>query len=127
MHISFTTHDPHRRYHVCKGKVLSKHITNFPTILTLEGTKIAVDVKSAKPKILVGCPPQGMQGLAGKVEGGFITTVDVMADNGVIHVIDAVMIPKPPLVGQNGGYVAGTEPGSGAGRTGLDVKVSVKK
>ena len=27
-------------------------------------------------------------------------------------------------IGQNGGYVAGTEPGSGEGRTGLDTKVS---
>ena len=30
------------------------------------------------------------------------------ADNGVVHVIDGVAAPKPPLVGQNGGYVAGT-------------------
>jgi len=41
-----------------------------------------------------------------------------------VHVIDGVAAPKPPLVGQNGGYVAGTEPGSGEGRTGLDTKVS---
>ena len=35
------------------------------------------------------------------------------------------MIPLPPLIGQNGGYVAGTEAGSGEGRTGLDTKVHV--
>jgi hypothetical protein len=27
--------------------------------------------------------------------------------------IDGIMVPLPPLIGQNGGYVAGTEPGSG--------------
>eukprot|EP00227_Mantoniella_beaufortii_P012557 CAMPEP_0197574898 /NCGR_PEP_ID=MMETSP1326-20131121/478_1 /TAXON_ID=1155430 /ORGANISM="Genus nov. species nov., Strain RCC2288" /LENGTH=220 /DNA_ID=CAMNT_0043137561 /DNA_START=44 /DNA_END=706 /DNA_ORIENTATION=- len=114
------------KYHVCKGKVMSRHITNFPTIMTLEGTKVAIDSKTKKADkiIIVGCPPQGTQGLAGDVEGGDIIQVDIECSNGVIHVIDGVMIPKPPLVGQNGGYVAGTVPGSGEGRTGLDTKVS---
>ena len=86
---------------------------------------IAVDSKSKKADkiVTVGCPPQGMQGLAGKVEGGDITQMDVACDNGVIHVINGIMVPLPPLIGQNGGYVAGTEPGSGEGRTALDVKV----
>jgi hypothetical protein len=72
----------------------------------------------------VGCPPQGTQGLAGRVDGGFIVASDLEADTGVVHVLDGVATPKPPLIGQNGGYVAGTEPGSGEGRTGLDTKVS---
>jgi hypothetical protein len=92
--------------------------------MTLEGTKIAIDTKTTPGKIEVGAPEQGTQGLAGRVDGGFVTQTDIDADNGVIHVIDGVASPKVPLIGQNGGYVAGTEPGSGEGRTGLDTKVS---
>ena len=117
------------KYHCIKGKIMSKHVTNFPLIMTLEGNKIAIDSKTFKTegKIEVGMPPQGTQGLAGRVDGGFIVQTDIEADNGVIHIIDGVASPKVPLIGQNGGYVAGTEPGSGEGRTGLDVKVSAKK
>ena len=90
--------------------------------MTLEGTKIAIDTKTTPGKIEVGAPEQGTQGLAGRVDGGFVTQTDIDADNGVIHVIDGVASPKVPLIGQNGGYVAGTEPGSGEGRTGLDTR-----
>ena len=102
----------------------TQHITNYPLIMTLEGTKIAIDSKSTPGKVEVGAPPQGTQGLSGRVDGGFVVKMDIEADNGVIHVLDGVASPKAPLIGQNGGYVAGTEPGSGAGRTGLDTKVS---
>ena len=84
----------------------------------------AIDSKTTPGKVEVGAPPQGMQGLAGRVDGGFVTQMDIDADNGVIHAIDGVASPKVPLIGQNGGYVAGTEPGSGEGRTGLDTKVT---
>jgi uncharacterized surface protein with fasciclin (FAS1) repeats len=116
------------KFHCIKGKIQGKHVTNYPLIMTLEGTKIAIDSKTfkAEGKIEVGAPPQGTQGLAGRVDGGFIVQTDIEADNGVIHIIDGVASPKVPLIGQNGGYVAGTEPGSGEGRTGLDVKVSSK-
>ncbi|MDC1215540.1 fasciclin domain-containing protein [bacterium] len=92
--------------------------------MTLEGTKIAIDSKTTPGEVEVGAPAQGTQGLAGRVDGGFVKQMDIEADNGVIHVIDGVASPKVPLIGQNGGYVAGTEPGSGEGRTGLDTKVS---
>ena len=92
--------------------------------MTLEGTKIAIDSKTTPGKVEVGAPPQGTQGLAGRVDGGFVTQMDIEADNGVIHAIDGVASPKVPLIGQNGGDVAGTEPGSGEGRTGLDTKVT---
>jgi len=77
-----------------------RHIENFPSMKTMEGTPITVDTRSQKPSIVVGPAPRGMQGLAGAVVGGKITTTDLAADNGVIHVIDGVMIPEPPLVGQ---------------------------
>ena len=67
--------------------------------MTLEGTKIAIDTKTTPGKIEVGAPEQGTQGLAGRVDGGFVTQTDIDADNGVIHVIDGVATPKPPLIG----------------------------
>ena len=58
---------------------MSKHVTNFPLIMTLEGNKIAIDSKTFKTegRIEVGMPPQGTQGLAGRVDGGFIGAVDI--------------------------------------------------
>ena len=44
------------------------------------------------------------------MDGGFIKQMNIKADNGVIHVIDGVASPKAPLIGQNGGYVAGPLP-----------------
>ena len=54
-----------------------------------QGTKIAIDSKSFKDegKVEVGCPPQGTQGLAGRVDGGFIVQSDLDADTGVVHVL----------------------------------------
>ena len=40
--------------------------------------------------ILVGQPAQGMQGLAGTPQGGFISQ-SIQCDNGVVHVIDGVV------------------------------------
>jgi uncharacterized surface protein with fasciclin (FAS1) repeats len=64
-------------YHVVPGKVLAK------------------DVKPGMVKTAQG------QSLTVKVDGGKVTvnnatviTTDVMADNGVIHVIDTVLMPK---------------------------------
>lgn len=113
-------------FHVAKGAIQGRHVENYPTIPTMSSIspKVAVDIRAVKGSILVGQPAQGMQGLAGTPQGGFISQ-SINCDNGVIHVIDGVMIPLPPLVGQNGGYVAGTEAGSGEGRTGLDTKVHV--
>eukprot|EP00238_Polyblepharides_amylifera_P004489 CAMPEP_0196577918 /NCGR_PEP_ID=MMETSP1081-20130531/6910_1 /TAXON_ID=36882 /ORGANISM="Pyramimonas amylifera, Strain CCMP720" /LENGTH=182 /DNA_ID=CAMNT_0041896981 /DNA_START=274 /DNA_END=822 /DNA_ORIENTATION=+ len=112
------------KYHMLVGRVKSNHLENYPKIMTCEGTKIDIDIRSIKGVTQVGAPPRGTQGLAGTVEGGKITKSDIQASNGTIHLIDGLMVPKAPLIGQNGGYVAGTEPGSGEGRTGLDTKVS---
>jgi uncharacterized surface protein with fasciclin (FAS1) repeats len=86
------------RFHCVAGKMQGRHIENFPSMKTLEGTSITVDTRSEKPNVVIGPAPRGMQGLPGKVVGGKITTKDLAADNGVIHVIDGVMIPEPPLV-----------------------------
>ncbi len=45
----------------------------------------------------------GKQGLAAAIIGGAITKADIECTNGLIHVIDAVLIPVPPPPPSNGG------------------------
>jgi uncharacterized surface protein with fasciclin (FAS1) repeats len=41
-----------------------------------------------------------------QVIGGAITKADIACDNGLIHVVDAVLIPIPPPPPSNGGGYA---------------------
>jgi uncharacterized surface protein with fasciclin (FAS1) repeats len=53
----------------------------------------------------VGCKESGKQGLDSAVIGGAITKADIECSNGLIHVIDAVLIPiAPPPPSNGGGY-----------------------
>jgi uncharacterized surface protein with fasciclin (FAS1) repeats len=63
-------------YHVVPGKVLSTDLKTGP-VKTVEGSTV----------------PVGLEG--GKVEVGkaYVTKADIAADNGVIHVIDTVLLP----------------------------------
>ena len=63
-------------YHVVPGKVMAK------------------DVKAGKVKTVQGS--ELTIGTAGgvKVDGANVTKTDIAADNGVIHVIDSVVMPK---------------------------------
>ncbi len=63
-------------YHVVAGKVMSGDLT--------EGMKAAT-VQGAEATITLDGGP--------KVDGANITTADIEASNGVIHVIDAVIMP----------------------------------
>jgi uncharacterized surface protein with fasciclin (FAS1) repeats len=64
-------------YHVVKGKIASKSIKGTSKPKTLEGG--ALDVKASKEGVTVN--------------GAKVTTADIGASNGVIHVIDAVLLP----------------------------------
>jgi uncharacterized surface protein with fasciclin (FAS1) repeats len=64
-------------YHVAKGKVTSTKVVKLKSVKTLQGT--AVGVKVAGGKVFVG--------------GARVITPDVMSSNGVIHVINKVLIP----------------------------------
>jgi transforming growth factor-beta-induced protein len=69
-------------YHVVPGGVvLSNALTDGLTATTLIGENITFSI---------------MEGVI-KVEGAVIETADVMASNGVIHVIDSVLIPPAPF------------------------------
>ena len=64
-------------YHVVPGKVMAADITDGMTAKTLEGSTVKFTVKDGKVY----------------VNGAQVTTADVPASNGVIHVIDKVLIP----------------------------------
>lgn len=65
-------------YHVVSGKVLMlKDLENMTSIKTLEGGELAINVTD-----------NGVQ-----VGGANITEADIVANNGVIHQIDKVLIP----------------------------------
>jgi len=69
-------------YHVAKGRLTAADVVNMSYITTLEGQKLPVNVTD--------------QGVF--VGNAMITMADVNASNGVIHVIDTVLIPpvQPP-------------------------------
>ncbi len=63
-------------YHVVPGRVLSK------------------DIKPGKVKTVQGSELTIATAGGVTVDGAKVTSADVMADNGVIHVIDTVLMPK---------------------------------
>ncbi|MBW4636923.1 MAG: fasciclin domain-containing protein [Gloeocapsa sp. UFS-A4-WI-NPMV-4B04] len=63
-------------YHVVSGKVMSADMVNLNSISPLEGSPLSIDASSGV-----------------KVNNAMVVTPDVEADNGVIHVIDSVLIP----------------------------------
>ncbi len=64
-------------YHVVKGKVTAAQVVKLKSATTLEGSAVSIRVRGGK--VYVG--------------GAQVTTADVMASNGVIHVINKVLIP----------------------------------
>jgi transforming growth factor-beta-induced protein len=67
-------------YHVVAGEVMAS------TVVTMDG-KTAATVNGASVKI-------GVKGGKVTVDGANVVTTDIKTSNGVIHVIDSVMIPK---------------------------------
>ena len=63
-------------YHVAAGKVMAADVLGMSEIETLQGGKLAVDASDGV-----------------KIAGAMVSTADIEVDNGVIHVIDSVMIP----------------------------------
>lgn len=63
-------------YHVVAGKVMAADIKGAMHPATVEGSTLALD------------PSDGV-----KVNDATVVTADIVADNGVIHVIDTVLMP----------------------------------
>jgi len=64
-------------YHVVSGKVEAKDVVKMTTANTVNGAPIAIKVVNGKVMI----------------NSATVTTADVQASNGVIHIIDTVILP----------------------------------
>lgn len=63
-------------YHVVSGKVLAADVVKLKSATTVQGSDVKIDASN------------GVQ-----INDAKVATPDVAADNGVIHVIDTVLIP----------------------------------
>lgn len=64
-------------YHVVAGKVMSKDVVVLPSAKTLQGQEVMVDASSGV-----------------KINDATVVKADIECTNGVIHVIDTVLMPK---------------------------------
>lgn len=65
-------------YHVVPGKVTSGDVVKLDSAATVNGQSVAIDASGGKVT----------------VDGATVTAVDIAASNGVIHVIDQVILPE---------------------------------
>jgi uncharacterized surface protein with fasciclin (FAS1) repeats len=65
-------------YHVVPGKVTSADVVNLDSATTVNGQSVTITVGGGKVK----------------VDDATVTAVDIAASNGVIHVIDQVILPE---------------------------------
>lgn len=65
-------------FHVVNGKHMASSLKDNQELTTVEGEKLMVHVKNGE--VTVG--------------GAHVTSSDVAASNGVIHIIDKVLLPK---------------------------------
>jgi transforming growth factor-beta-induced protein len=64
-------------YHVVAGKVMASDVVGLTSATTVLGQNVPIEIKDGK--VYVG--------------GAMVVVTDIMASNGVIHVIDTVMLP----------------------------------
>lgn len=64
-------------YHVVAGKVLAADVLKLKTAKTVQGQEIAIDTTDGV-----------------KVDAAKVVKADVLCSNGVIHIIDSVILPK---------------------------------
>jgi uncharacterized surface protein with fasciclin (FAS1) repeats len=64
-------------YHVVSGKVMAADVVKLKSAKTVEGSDVKIDASNGGVK----------------VNDSTVSTPDVAADNGVIHIIDTVLMP----------------------------------
>lgn len=69
-------------------------LTAVLTYHVVAGKVMAADVKAGKVKTAQGSELTVTTADGVKVDGAHVVKTDIVADNGVIHVIDSVLIPK---------------------------------
>ena len=72
-------------YHVSGSSILSTDLSDGQMAVTLQGDNIEVTLEEGNVYI----------------NGAQVTIADILADNGVVHVIDAVLLPSQPTSIQN--------------------------
>ena len=65
-------------YHVVAGKVMAADVVKLTSAKTVQGSNVAISTMGGKVK----------------VDGANVVKTDIGASNGVIHVIDTVILPK---------------------------------
>jgi len=65
-------------YHVVSGKVLAAEVMKIPNAKTINGQSVSIQVVDGKVKI----------------DSATVISADIECSNGVIHVIDSVLMPK---------------------------------
>jgi uncharacterized surface protein with fasciclin (FAS1) repeats len=63
-------------YHVVSGKYMAADVVTLSTLTTLQGGNLTISVTNGV-----------------KIDGANVVQTDIACSNGVIHVIDAVLIP----------------------------------
>ncbi len=63
-------------YHVVSGKIMAADVVKLDKATTVEGSDVKIDASNGV-----------------KINDAIVVTPDVEADNGVIHVIDSVLLP----------------------------------
>jgi uncharacterized surface protein with fasciclin (FAS1) repeats len=69
-------------YHVVAGKVLAADVVKLKTAKTVQGQEVKIDASKWHMHKNV------------KINDAEVVKADIVADNGVIHVIDKVLLPK---------------------------------
>ena len=72
-------------HHVVGDSVMSTMLSNGQIVTTLLGTDVTVTIG-----------PSGVL-----IDNALVTVADIVADNGVVHVVDAVLIPNPGCTDPN--------------------------
>ncbi|MEW5681391.1 MAG: fasciclin domain-containing protein [Pseudomonadota bacterium] len=65
-------------YHVVAGKVMAADVVKLTSAKTVQGQELAIEVKDGKVF----------------VDGAQVIATDIVTSNGVIHVLDSVVMPK---------------------------------
>jgi uncharacterized surface protein with fasciclin (FAS1) repeats/plastocyanin len=68
------------QHHVVQGSVMSSMLSNNQVVTTLNGTDVTVTINTSGVFI----------------DNAQVTVADIIADNGIVHVIDAVLLPTTP-------------------------------
>jgi transforming growth factor-beta-induced protein len=64
-------------YHVVAGKVLASDVVKLKTAKTVQGQELTIDTNDGV-----------------KIDGANVVQTDIACSNGVIHIIDTVVLPK---------------------------------